>query len=72
MAEWSNAADSKSVIGFFPIWGSNPHLSANSFFRGDENSRAGVDCEAVEQQTPPGGPNKVRMSKANNPHLSAD
>ncbi len=28
MAEWSNAADSKSVIGLVSIWGSNPHLSA--------------------------------------------
>ena len=31
MAEWSNAADSKSVIGLVPIWGSNPHLSAKIF-----------------------------------------
>ena len=29
VAEWSNAADSKSVIGFIPIGGSNPPLSAN-------------------------------------------
>ena len=28
MAEWSNAADSKSVIGLVSIWGSNPHLPA--------------------------------------------
>ena len=28
MAEWSNAADSKSVIGLVPIGGSNPPLSA--------------------------------------------
>ena len=29
VAEWLNAADSKSVIGFIPIGGSNPPLSAS-------------------------------------------
>ena len=32
MAEWSNAADSKSVIGIISIGGSNPPLSASILF----------------------------------------
>ena len=73
MAEWSNAADSKSVIGLVSIWGSNPHLSATFytlrgvFFMGMRSPDTGVRSQSASEVDAKGGPE--RTNEVSNPHL---